>query len=98
MPNLRRRMWLIGAAGAALIALLCFAVPYSAVREDSAVVSNTAPETLPGRLSNEQFWQIVSGFSEAGGYFRSDNFLSNEGTYQRIIPTVKKRVRPGGVY
>jgi len=91
-------MWLIGAAGVALTALLYLAVPYSAVREDSAVLSNTAPETLPGRLTDEQFWQIVSSFSEPGGYFRSDNFLSNEGTYQRIIPTVKKRVRPGGVY
>jgi hypothetical protein len=41
---------------------------------------------------------MVAGFSEAGGYFRSDNFLSNESGYQTVIPGLRKRLEPGGVY
>ena len=48
--------------------------------------SRTVPDTLPARLSNEEFWRMVTEFSEAGGYFRSDNFLSNERAFQRVLP------------
>jgi hypothetical protein len=41
---------------------------------------------------------MVTDFSEAGGYFRSDNFLSNEAGYQEVIPTLRKSIRSGGVY
>jgi hypothetical protein len=90
-------MWVIGASAMALVGLLYLAAPFP-VREDFGGSHNAAAENLPSRLTDEEFWRIVSGFSEAGGYFRSDNFLSNEGTYQRVIPTLKKRLRPGGVY
>ena len=33
---------------------------------------------LPLQLSDEEFWKLVTDFSESGGYFRSDNFVSNE--------------------
>src|SRR4030095_3794093 len=55
-------------------------------------------DTLPARLSDKEFWKIITDFSEAGGYFRSDNFLSNEAGYQEVIPVLKKSVRSGGVY
>ena len=35
-------------------------------------------ESLPSRLSDEAFWRLVSDISEPNGFFRSDNFLSNE--------------------
>jgi hypothetical protein len=41
---------------------------------------------------------MVTEFSEDGGYFRSDNLLSNEAGYQQIIPVLRKTVRPGRVY
>ncbi|HUF47929.1 MAG TPA: hypothetical protein VMM93_08935 [Vicinamibacterales bacterium] len=53
---------------------------------------------LPGRLSNAEFWQIVEGWSEPSGYFRSDNLVSNEDTFQFVIPTLASTVRPGSVY
>jgi len=56
------------------------------------------PDTLPPRLTDKEFWKMITDFSEAGGYFRSDNFLSNEAGYQRVIPSLKKNVRVGGVY
>lgn len=41
---------------------------------------------LPERLDDRVFWSIVTDFSEAGGYFRSDNLVSNEATFQHVIP------------
>jgi len=55
-------------------------------------------DTLPARQSNAEFWGMIKDFSEAGGYFRSDNFLSNESGYQQVIPLLRKTVRTGGVY
>jgi len=55
-------------------------------------------DTLPGRLSDREFWSMVTEFSEDGGYFRSDNLLSNEAGYQQVIPVLRKTVRTGGVY
>src|SRR4051812_46051877 len=58
----------------------------------------TAADTLPTRLDDAAFWQLISDFSEPNGYFRSDNFLSNERAYQRPLPTLTATVRPGGAY
>ena len=57
-----------------------------------------APESLPSRLSDETFWHLVTDFSEPNGFFRSDNFLSNEREYQWVIPTLTATLAPGGVY
>jgi len=54
--------------------------------------------SLPERLSDSEFWSLVTEFSEPGGYFRSDNFVSNESAFQRVIPALKKQIKPGGVY
>ena len=55
-------------------------------------------ESLPSQLSDEAFWRLVSDFSEPNGFFRSDNFLSNEVEYQWVIPTLTSTVGTGGVY
>jgi hypothetical protein len=54
--------------------------------------------TLPSKLSDGDFWQLVNTMSEPGGYFRSDNLLSNEDTFQFVIPTLERRLPAGGVY
>jgi hypothetical protein len=54
--------------------------------------------TIPSRLSDKDFWQFIVDVSEPGGYFRSDNFLSNEMGFQHPIPELKKTTSPGGVY
>src|SRR5215467_3516979 len=56
-----------------------------------------ATDRLPQQLSDEVFWNMVTEFSETGGYFRSDNFVSNEATFQYVIKNLKKTT-PGGVY
>src|SRR3954453_12931316 len=39
-----------------------------------------------------------SGFSGPDGFFRSDNFVSKESTFQQVIPELTRRTKPGGVY
>jgi hypothetical protein len=57
-----------------------------------------AADTLPKQLSDRAFWRMVTEFSETDGFFRSDNFISNETTFQEVIPELKKRISPNGVY
>src|SRR5436190_8920225 len=53
---------------------------------------------LPARLSDPEFWDLTEALSEDNGYFRSDNFLSNESGYQFVLPEMLARVKPGMVY
>ena len=56
------------------------------------------PDNLPAQIGDDAFWRMVSDFSEPGGYFRSDNFLSNENAFQIVIPELSRNERTGGVY
>jgi len=57
-----------------------------------------AREDLPSRLTDSEFWRLAVESSESDGYFRSDTLTSNELLYQRVIPELVERARPGGVY
>src|SRR5436305_8605917 len=87
MLPIRRRIVLASAA-----ALVAFLGPLSLT--SSRLV---ATELIPSQLSDEAFWNMVTEFSEPNGYFRADNFVSNETTFQYAIRELKK-VTPGGVY
>ena len=52
----------------------------------------------PERLSDDQFWKLSKESSEEDGVFRSDNLLSNETTYQWILPGLVETAKPGRVY
>ena len=67
-------------------------------RQGSGTGTPLSAESLPSSLSDEAFWRLVSDFSEPNGFFRSDNFLSNEVEYQWVIPTLTSTVGAGGVY
>ena len=67
-------------------------------RQGSGTGTPLSAESLPSSLSDEAFWRLVSDFSEPNGFFRSDNFLSNEVEYQWVIPTLTSTVGTGGVY
>src|SRR5215471_6324129 len=55
-------------------------------------------EEIPLQLSDETFWKLVTDFSEPGGSFPSDNFVSNERSFQNVLTELKERTKPGGVY
>ena len=41
---------------------------------------------LPSRLTDQEFWRLTEELSEASGFFQSDNLLSNEPWFSRILP------------
>src|SRR5437867_3301245 len=55
-------------------------------------------EGLPTRLSDQDFWRLVTDFSEANGFFDSDNLLSNETTFQYVIPRLRRVTKSAGAY
>jgi hypothetical protein len=57
-----------------------------------------AGDTLPAELSDEEFWNLSSQFSEADGTFRSDNLLSNEIYFQYVIPPLNDLIKTVSVY
>jgi hypothetical protein len=78
---------------AALVVFVAVAGATLAPRTPAAAVHE-----LPARLSDQQFWALSTRFSEAGGTFHSDNFVSNEGEFQTVIPDLLRRTRQDGVY
>lgn len=62
------------------------------------VVANAGAQGLPSRLTDAEFWRLVTESSEADGFFQSDNLVSNELTLQHIIPELVKGRAPDGVY
>jgi hypothetical protein len=87
MLTIRRRVLLVAAT-----ALLAFAGSWNLTSS-----ARSASDTLPAQLSDEAFWNMFTEFSEVGGYFRSDNFVSNETTFQYVIKDLKK-TKPAGIY
>ena len=75
----------------ALLTLLCFGAVLIARPDVQA-------RDVPSRLNDKAFWQMVTSFSEAGGRFPSDNFVSNEIAYQTVLPRLTQTIAPGGVY
>ena len=53
---------------------------------------------IPDRLSDQEFWQLVTDFSEPNGFFRSENLLSNEVWLQNVIPDLLTIAKPGRAY
>ena len=85
---LKRRQFVLGFTLLMVVLLAALVVPRHPI----------VRHTLPERLTDSEFWSLVTEFSEPGGYFRSDNFVSNESAFQRVIPALKKQITPGGVY
>ena len=60
--------------------------------------AQTSASRLPPRLSGQEFFTLMTELSEADGFFRSDNLVSNELFMQRVIPELTRTVKPGRVY
>jgi len=60
--------------------------------------SPQATGRLPATLNDQEFWRMIEDFSEPGGTFRYENFVSNERSIQYVIPELKAKSKPGGVY
>ncbi|MBI2822570.1 MAG: hypothetical protein HYX74_10125 [Acidobacteria bacterium] len=52
-----------------------------------------------GSAAYRRGWaELVQSLSEPGGYFDSDNFVSNESSYLTVVPRIKQLDVGGGVY
>ena len=73
----------------------------------AAVLTLSAPgaagqgpdQKLPSRLTDADFWALVTEISEPGGSFRiADNYTSNENEVGRMFEMLRQRRVTGGVY
>lgn len=80
------------------IGLLAFTLCLGAGSMPCAAPHASVQTRLPDRLTDREFWSIITDSSEPDGYFNSDNLVSNEDTFQTVIPELTKTVAPGGVY
>ena len=53
---------------------------------------------LPSRLTDQEFWQLSRDLSEGDGAFQSDNLLSNEVVFGRLVPALTARTTPVSAY
>jgi len=86
----RRASMLAGSAGIGVAVCLSILAYVAAVP--------VAADALPARLSDQEFWKMVSDMSEPNGFFRSDNLLSNETAFQYVIPELLRTTRAGRIY
>jgi hypothetical protein len=75
------------------LALICLTAVLGVAR-----IYVKAADTLPGQYTDTEFWRMVTDFSEAGGDYQYENFVSNEISYQEVIPELSRLAKPGGVY
>ena len=73
-----------------LLTAACFALPAAAVGQ--------ARVAAPDSLTDAEFWKFFTSMSEPGGQFLSENFVSNEVSFQDVIPTLQKSLTKDGVY
>jgi hypothetical protein len=62
------------------------------------ITASSHSSLSPDGISAEEFTQIIKDFSESGGYFMSDNLISNEEEYLKAVDKMKELGASGGAY
>ncbi len=103
----RRSLRLPSSVLTALLAFGLIAVAPKTVARSSATIPQSAAQPAtqsashqkqPEKLSAEEFARLVRELSEEGGFFRSDNFTSNETSYLHVIGKLRQLEATGGAY
>ena len=68
--------------------------PLRIVRSAALILALVAPNVS----SAQAFGSLVEQLSEPGGDFGGDNLISNEQSYLRVLPELKRRQVTGGAY
>lgn len=74
---------------AALVAIV-LTIPAPAIAQSRA--------QAPDSLTDAEFWKFFTTMSEPDGYFLSENFVSNEVSFQDVIPSLQRSLTRNGVY
>ena len=79
-----------------LVMSLLFAL--TVMGQAPASVQKAPEQKAPESLSAAEFSKLINEMSEEGGYFRSDNFTSNETSYLHIVDKMRQLGASGGAY
>jgi hypothetical protein len=69
----------------------------ASAQQSSPTTAPSSPRIADG-LNATEFSRIIDEFSEPGGYFRSDNFTSNETSYLHVVDRLRELGATGGAY
>jgi hypothetical protein len=84
---LKRALWILATT------LLLGAVQARQAWEEGGL-QKTQAKSIPA----VEFARMIKDFSEEGGYFRSDNFVSNETSYLHVVDRLRELGATGGAY
>jgi hypothetical protein len=70
--------------------------PRCPAQQPSSVV--TSASSAPRGMSSDEFGRLSKELSEPGGYFDTDNLISNEASYLHVVGKLKKLGVQGGAY
>jgi hypothetical protein len=79
-------------------ALLLAALPVSAHQQDAASATAYAAQQLAPAISDSAFAALSARISEPGGFFDSDNLISNESSYLHVLGAMRRIGVAGGAY
>ena len=95
MATVRTRRW----TASGLRLLIVTSALLTSITIPARTQATPVADKLPERLSDADFWALVSAISEPGGYFRiQDNFTSNEREVGQLFTMLRELGTKGGVY
>src|SRR5688572_29511991 len=95
MSTVHTRRW----TASGLKLLLVTSALLTSIAVPAQTQATPVADRLPERLSDAEYWALVSAISEPGGYFRiEDNFTSNEREIGKLFTMLQERGTRGGVY
>lgn len=76
--------------------LICCALTQQPLQ--AYLAQQTQPTTKPLLTASTDFARLIERLSEPGGYFDSDNLISNESSFQHVMSKLRKMNITGGAY
>jgi hypothetical protein len=83
---------------AQLLIPLLVAAPVACGGQVAEHQRSTAPSWTAPQLSTSDFGSLVERLSEQGGFFDTDNLISNESSYLHVVGAIHESGLRGGVY
>src|SRR5437879_6599190 len=83
---------------ASILALILIAATVATATQSTDKQAASRGQTPPESLSAAEFSRLIRELSEDGGYFRSDNFTSNETSYLHVVDKLQQLGATGGAY
>jgi hypothetical protein len=60
--------------------------------------ATASADTLPARLTDQEFWKLIDDLSEPRGSIRTANLVSNEQRFQHVIPELTRIATSGRAF